>query len=61
MTAAFNFKPLAIPAALEPLRQEVRGFLTEASRHWSGWKVGHSWTGFDREFSREVAPAAGSA
>ncbi|QIE89821.1 acyl-CoA dehydrogenase family protein [Pseudomonas nitroreducens] len=54
MTAAFNFKPLAIPAALEPLRQEVRGFLTEASRHWSGWKVGHSWTGFDREFSREV-------
>jgi len=54
VTAAFNFKPLEMPASLEPLRKEVRTFLAEAARNWSGWKVGHSWTGFDREFSREV-------
>lgn len=54
MTSPFNFKPLEIPSEYEPLRREVRAFLKEASRDWSGWKIGHSWTGFDREFSREV-------
>lgn len=54
MTSAFNFNPLELPTSLEPLRQEVRAFLAEASPAWSGWKVGHSWTGFDRDFSREV-------
>ncbi|NWL81005.1 acyl-CoA dehydrogenase [Pseudomonas taiwanensis] len=54
MTSAFSFKPLQLPSSLEPLRQEARNFLTEAAKDWSGWKVGHSWTGFDRDFSREV-------
>jgi hypothetical protein len=54
MTLPFSFKPLQLPASLEPLRQDVRSFLQEASSHWSGWKIGHSWTGFDREFSEEV-------
>lgn len=54
MTSPFRFNPLQIPAELEPLRQEVRAFLLEAKQEWSGWKVGHSWTGFDREFSLEV-------
>ncbi|HLS99620.1 MAG: acyl-CoA dehydrogenase family protein [Porticoccaceae bacterium] len=54
MTSPFSFKPLELPAALQPLRQRVRDFLAEAGRDWSGWKVGHSWTGFDRDFSRAV-------
>ena len=54
MTSPFHFNPLQIPAELAPLRQEVRAFLAEAKKHWSGWTVGHSWTGFDREFSLEV-------
>ncbi|MCW8158399.1 acyl-CoA dehydrogenase [Stutzerimonas xanthomarina] len=54
MNSPFSFKPLALPATLEPLRQEVRDFLADASSNWSGWKIGHSWTGFDRDFSREV-------
>lgn len=54
MSSPFSFSPLELPASLEPLRQDVREFLTNASREWSGWKIGHSWTGFDREFSREV-------
>ncbi|SED63420.1 Acyl-CoA dehydrogenase [Pseudomonas mohnii] len=54
MTSTFSFKPLQLPAALEPLRQEVRSFLQDSASQWSGWKIGHSWTGFDREFSLEV-------
>ncbi len=54
MTSPFDFKPLEIPAGCAPLRREVRAFLAEASRDWSGWKIGHSWTGFDRDFSREA-------
>ncbi len=54
MTSAFSFKPLQLPDELKPLRREARAFLAEASRDWSGWKVGHSWTGFDADFSREV-------
>ncbi|WAH60687.1 acyl-CoA dehydrogenase family protein [Pseudomonas silvicola] len=54
MSALFNFRPLEIPARLEPLRQDVRRFLADASSQWSGWQIGHSWTGFDREFSRQV-------
>ena len=54
MTSTFSFKPLLLPAALEPLRQEVRSFLQDSASQWSGWKIGHSWTGFDREFSLEV-------
>jgi len=33
---------------------EVRRFLRETGGEWSGWKLGHSWTGFDPEFSRKV-------
>jgi alkylation response protein AidB-like acyl-CoA dehydrogenase len=51
---AFQYPPFEIPQAFDGLRREVRAFLTEASQHWSGWDVGHSWTGFDRAFSREV-------
>lgn len=54
MNSPFSFNPLQLPVALEPLRQEVRAFLADASSQWSGWKIGHSWTGFDREFSLEV-------
>lgn len=54
MTSPFSFKPLQLPATLEPLRQEVRSFVQEASSEWSGWKIGHSWTGFDKSFSEEV-------
>jgi len=45
---------MEIPSELTPLRREVRAFLADISGQWSGWKKGHSWTGFDREFSREV-------
>lgn len=54
MAASFKFNPLPIPEEYAPLRQEVRSFLREASQSWSGWKIGHSWTGYDKEFSREV-------
>jgi hypothetical protein len=54
MATSFKFNPLQIPAALQPLRAEVRDFLRQAGKDWSGWKLGHSWTGFDPEFSREV-------
>jgi len=54
MTSPFSFNPLEIPPALAPLRHEVREFLAQASSQWSGWTKGHSWTGFDREFSRAV-------
>ena len=53
-SAALDLQPLTIPAELMPLRREVRAFLAEASKDWSGWKIGHSWIGFDRDFSRQV-------
>ncbi|MAT49995.1 MAG: acyl-CoA dehydrogenase [Porticoccaceae bacterium] len=53
MTITFN--PLELPDSLSSLRREVRDFLNEVDRDWSGWKVGHSWTGFDRDFTRAVA------
>jgi alkylation response protein AidB-like acyl-CoA dehydrogenase len=55
MASSFQFNPLNLPAELEPFRQEVRAFLADEKKSWSGWKVGHSWTGFDRDFSRKVA------
>jgi len=54
VTSPLNFNPLEVPQELAPLRREVRDFLADASSQWSGWKRGHSWTGFDREFSLEV-------
>lgn len=55
MISPFSFKPLDIPETLAPLRQRVRDFLRDAGRDWSGWTIGHSWTGFDKDFSRAVA------
>jgi alkylation response protein AidB-like acyl-CoA dehydrogenase len=54
MNNPFNFEPLELPAALLPLRREVRAFLADHGASWSGRAIGHSWTGFDRAFSREV-------
>ncbi len=54
MSFPFDFKPFEIPAEFDALRQEVRAFLRDASSEWTGWKIGQSWTGFDREFSKEV-------
>jgi len=50
----FDFRPFEIPAEFDALRQEVRAFLRDASSEWTGWKIGQSWTGFNREFSKEV-------
>jgi alkylation response protein AidB-like acyl-CoA dehydrogenase len=50
----FHYPPFEIPRELDALRREVRAFIAPLSRNWSGWDVGHSWTGFDRAFSREV-------
>ncbi|MDB5971402.1 MAG: acyl-CoA dehydrogenase domain protein [Hydrocarboniphaga sp.] len=54
MSTAFHYPAFEIPRELDGLRREVRAFLAEASQGWSGWDIGHSWTGFDRAFSREV-------
>lgn len=54
MISPFRFIPQEIPEELNSLRNEVRAFLAEASSDWSGWTKGHSWTGFDREFSLAV-------
>lgn len=51
---AFHYPSFEIPAAHDGLRREVRAFVTEAARTWSGWEIGHTWMGFDRGFSREV-------
>lgn len=55
LSSAFDFPPVEIPAGLAPVRREVRAFLAEHSKAWSGQTLAHSWTGFDRQFSREVA------
>lgn len=50
----FRFDPVDLPATASALRAEVRTFLDERKDKWSPWLKGHSWTGFDRDFSREV-------
>jgi alkylation response protein AidB-like acyl-CoA dehydrogenase len=54
MTSPFRFSPVDIPAEFAPLRREVRAFLAEHTLGWSGREVAHSWTSFNREFSRDV-------
>ncbi|MGE4336903.1 MAG: acyl-CoA dehydrogenase family protein [Pigmentiphaga sp.] len=54
MSFPFDFKPFEIPAEFDPLRQEVRAFLRDAASEWTGWKIGQSWTAFNKEFSKEV-------
>jgi alkylation response protein AidB-like acyl-CoA dehydrogenase len=55
MTTFFNFNSPAIPPECDALRREVRQFIAGFSGSWSGWQTGHSWTGFDREFTRALA------
>jgi len=54
MSQPFQFPPLEIPAEHKALRLDVRSFLAEASKDWTGWDVGHSWTAFNRVFSIAV-------
>lgn len=50
----FTFPPTALPAAAETLRGEVRDFLAEWGTRWTLLDRAHSWTHFDRDFSRAV-------
>jgi alkylation response protein AidB-like acyl-CoA dehydrogenase len=54
MFTPFRFEPTDMPASTKALREQVRAFLKEREGRWTGWLRGHSWTGVDREFSREV-------
>lgn len=54
MFTPFRFEPMDMPANAEALRAEVRAFLGDWKDRWSPWLKGHSWTGFDRAFSRAV-------
>jgi alkylation response protein AidB-like acyl-CoA dehydrogenase len=54
MTEAFRFPPTALPPEAEKLRAEVRAFLKEEGANWTLWDRAHSWTKFDRDFSRKV-------
>jgi alkylation response protein AidB-like acyl-CoA dehydrogenase len=53
MIEAFNYT--AIPAAYDPLRAEVRSFLRECTNDLTMERRAHSWQGFDRDFSHELA------
>lgn len=52
--SGLRFPLFDLPDSVEELRNEVRAFLAEASKSWSPETRGHSWTCFDREFSREL-------
>jgi len=54
MFTPFRFDQVSLPPTAAALRQRVRTFLDARKDRWSPWLKGHSWTGFDREFSREV-------
>ncbi|MDX5499615.1 MAG: acyl-CoA dehydrogenase family protein [Rhodobacterales bacterium] len=54
MYQAFRFDKVDLPPGTEALRQEVRAFLADWAPRWSPWDKGHSWSGFDRDFSRAV-------
>lgn len=54
MSSPFNFDPITLPAETEALRRRVRAFLDEHRSGWAPWDVGHSWTAFNRDFSRAV-------
>lgn len=54
MDQPFRFDPVDLPPNAAELRAEVRAFLAERLDRWSPTLVGQSWTGFDRDFSREV-------
>lgn len=54
MSDAFRFPTTTLPPQAEALRAEVRAFLAEEGKDWSLWDRAHSWTKFDRDFSRKV-------
>ena len=54
MSSPFRFDPVQMPEVEPQLRAEVREFLAEWTPKFTPWKIGHSWTGLDREFSRAV-------
>lgn len=54
MFAPFNFDPVDMPTSARKLRERVRAFLREQEVNWDPAQKAKSWTGFDREFSREV-------
>ena len=49
-----TFKPLAFPANIPALRNEVREFLEEELTDYSPLQRSHSWTAFDADFSRKL-------
>lgn len=51
---SLRFPPYAIPAAVEPLRREVRAFLTEELATYKPVTRSFSWDGIDPEFSRKL-------
>lgn len=54
MVSGIDFDLYAPPASVAGLRAEVRNFLAKESATWSPETRGHSWTGFDRDFSEEL-------
>lgn len=54
MFTPFRFEPCVMPDSAGALRERVRSFLREHEGSWTPWLKGHSWTGVDRDFSREV-------
>ena len=52
--ATFQFDLTELPAEAEALRVEVREFLRETLGDQAAHRRVHSWSGFDREFSRRV-------
>lgn len=54
MSEAFHFPPTALPPEAEALRAEVRAFLDEVGAGWTLFDRAHSWTRYDRDFSRKV-------
>src|SRR5438067_12698797 len=54
MPAVFRFALNDLPPEAESLRAEVREFLRETLGDQPAPRRAHSWSGFDREFSRQV-------
>jgi alkylation response protein AidB-like acyl-CoA dehydrogenase len=54
MSEIFRFPATTLPPEAEALRAEVRAFLKDVGADWSLLDRAHSWTKFDRAFSRQV-------
>ncbi|SEQ73521.1 acyl-CoA dehydrogenase family protein [Thalassovita taeanensis] len=54
MFQPYRFSEIEMPPTEAALRAEVRAFLADWKDKWTPWEKGHSWNGFDREFSRAV-------